>query len=159
MDPPDIAITEGGGNRRKPLSPYPRRVGMYRPTVAPIETVVDKPGIADVVTIPSNRGDVNEEGVTDEMGCYAMGQEKVQDQLNDAEKLDICPVDILSCYWRPEDEKLMLGITGLLGIGEYLMEDDFMRVDYPDDLALLILKLIIGLKKAREKRNFRAAKL
>ena len=52
----------------------------------------------------------------------------------------------------------MLGITGLLGIGEYLMEDDFMRVDYPDDLALLILKLIIGLKKAREKRNFRAAK-
>ena len=38
------------------------------------------------------------------------------------------------------------------------MEAEDIRVDYPDDLALFILKLIIGLKKAREKRNFCAAK-
>ena len=48
---------------------------------------------------------MNEEGETDEMYWSAIGQEDVQDRLNDADKLDIFPVDISSCYWRPEDGK------------------------------------------------------
>ena len=64
--PSDISITEEGGKQRKSSSPSPRRVGKDRPTMDPIETVVEKPGISDVVPIPANRGDVNEEGETDE---------------------------------------------------------------------------------------------
>ena len=40
---------------------------------------------------------MNYNGKTDEMGWAAMGQEKVQYQQNDADKLNICPIDILSC--------------------------------------------------------------
>ena len=51
VDPPDIAITKGGGKRCKLSSSSPRRVGTYRSTVAPIETVTEKSGIADVVPV------------------------------------------------------------------------------------------------------------
>ena len=73
-------------------------------------------------------------------------------------KLDIFPVDILSCYWIPEDGKLTLLINGLLGLIEDLMEAEDMRLDYPDNLDLFLLKSRIGLNKAREKRNIQAAK-
>ena len=43
---------------------------------------------------------MNDKGTTDEMDWDSMGQEKVHDQQNDADKLDICPIDILSCYWK-----------------------------------------------------------
>ena len=71
---------------------------MYQPIVVPIETVLDNPGNVDVVPVTANRGDVNEEGASDYMDWSKMGQEGVQYRLNDADKLDICPIDILSCY-------------------------------------------------------------
>ena len=42
--------------------------------------------------------DVNEKGTTDDMDWAAMGKEEVQNQQNDSDELDICPIDILSCY-------------------------------------------------------------
>ena len=46
-----------------------------------------------------------------------MIQEEVQDQQDDADVFDIFPVDILWCYWKPDDGKLMLRITGFPGLG------------------------------------------
>ena len=60
MDLPDIVITEGGEKRRKILSPFSTSLSTDRSTVAPIETVVDKPSIEEVVPVPENQGDVNE---------------------------------------------------------------------------------------------------
>ena len=56
---------------------------------------------------------MNDKGTTDEMDWAAMLQEEVQDQPNDADKLGICPIDILSCYWKSSNGKLMLWIIGL----------------------------------------------
>ena len=100
---------------------------------------------------------MNEKGETDDMDWYTMGKEEVQDQLNDADVLDIFPVDILWCYWKPDDGKLMLRITGFPGLGEYTMKDEDMMVDYPYNRTLFLLNPIIGLEKYRENRNFRAA--
>ena len=47
VDPPNIAIPEGGGKRRNILSSSPKSVESDRYAVAPIETVADVPGIAD----------------------------------------------------------------------------------------------------------------
>ena len=46
-----------------------------RPTISPIETVVDEPGTADDFTALANRGSVNEKGATGEMDWSEMGQE------------------------------------------------------------------------------------
>ena len=98
VDTLDISITKGGGNLHNPSSPSPQYVGMFQPIVVPIETVLDNPGNLDVVPVTDNRGDVNEEGASDYMDWSTMVQEGVQYRLNDADKLDICPIDILSCY-------------------------------------------------------------
>ena len=66
-----------------------------RPTVAPIATVVDGPGTADDFSTLANRGDVDYKWTMDDIDWCEMGQEEVQDQMNDADILDICPVDIL----------------------------------------------------------------
>ena len=58
------------------------------------------------------------------MDWSAMGQKEVQDQLNDADKLDICPVNILLCYWRPEDGKIIFRTTGLYGLSDEPMESN-----------------------------------
>ena len=89
-----------------------------RSTIAPIETVVDGPGTVDGFTTLANRWDVNKKGTTDEMDWSEMGQEEVQDQQNDADKLDIFLIDILSCYCKPNSGKLMLRITRWNGLGE-----------------------------------------
>ena len=47
-----------------------------------------------------------------------MVKEEAQDQKNDSDALDIYPVDIISCYWKPNNGMLMLRITGLNGLGE-----------------------------------------
>ena len=65
-----------------------------------------------------------------------MRQEEVQYQQNDADKLDICPIDILSCYWKSYNGKLMLRTTGLNGIGEDTVEADDVNIYYPDTLAI-----------------------
>ena len=85
MDPPDIIITEGGRKLRTLLSPSSTRFSTYQSTVDPIETVVENPSIVQVVPVTANQGDVNEEGVTDDMDWSAMGQEEVKYQLNDAD--------------------------------------------------------------------------
>ena len=60
----------------------------------------------------------------------------MHDQQNDAGKLDICPIYILSCYWKFTTGKLMLQITGLGGLSEDVVESDDVNIDYPDTLAL-----------------------
>ena len=57
---------------------------------------MDGPVTADGFTAMVNRGNVNENGTTDERYWSTMGQEEVQDQHNDADKLEICPIYILS---------------------------------------------------------------
>ena len=87
-----------------------------------------------------------------------MVQEEAQDQKNDFEVLDIYPVDVISCYWKPSNGVLMLWITRLNGIGEDIIKSEYVKVDYPDAIALYFIGTSIGVKKYREKRNFRAAK-
>ena len=98
-----------------------------------------------------------QKGATGEMNWSEMGQEEVQDQKNDADVLDICPVYILSCYWKPNNGMLMLQITGLDGIGEDVIKAEDVKVDYSDALALFLIVTSVGVKKSRENRNFRAA--
>ena len=136
MDPPDISITEGGGKRRKPLSLPPKSVESYRSTTGSNEAVVDGTGTVDGFPALSNRGDVNDNGTTDDMDWVAMGKEEVQDQHNDANELEICPIYILSCNSKYSNGKLMLRITGLYGIGEEKVEADDVKIEFPDTLAL-----------------------
>ena len=107
-------------------------------TVAPIETVVDVPGTADGFPAGANRLCVNEKGTTYDMDWSEMGKEEVQDQLNDADVLGIFPVDIIFCFWKPNNEILMLRVAGLDGLGEDVMKDEDMKVDYPNELAILL---------------------
>ena len=69
-----------------------------RSTAGSNEAVVDGPGTADGFPALDNRGDMNEKGTTDDMDWATMGQEEVKYQHNDAGKLDICLIYILSCY-------------------------------------------------------------
>ena len=59
---------------------------------------MDSPGTADYFTALSNQGGVNNNGTADDMDWATMGQEEVKYQQNDAGKLDICLIYILSCY-------------------------------------------------------------
>ena len=70
----------------------------------------------------------------------------MQDQQNDADILDICPVDILSCYWEPNNGILMLRITGLNGLGEDVINTEYVKFDYPDIFALFLIGTSIGVK-------------
>ena len=87
-----------------------------------------------------------------------MGQEEVQYQQNDADEIDICPIDILSCYWKSYNGKLMLRITGFNGLDEYTVETDDVNIDYPYTLAIYMIGTSIGVKKAQNSRNFEVAK-
>ena len=78
--------------------------------------------------------------------------------MNYADKFDICPIDILSCYWKYSNGKIMLWITGLDGIGEYTVEAEYVKIYYPDTLTLYLIGTRIGVKKAQESRNLRVAK-
>ena len=65
-----------------------------------------------------------------------MVQEEAQDQKNDSDVLGIYMVDIIACYWKPNNGMLMLRITGLNGLGEDVIKAEYVKVDYPDALAL-----------------------
>ena len=52
----------------------------------------------------------------------------------------------------------MLKTTRLYGLSNKPVDSDTFRVDYADDLDLLILKTRIGLRKTRKNRNSQAAK-
>ena len=90
MDPPNISMPEGGEKRRKPSSLSPKIVESDRSTSGPYKEVVDGLITADGFPDLANLGDMNENGTKDEMYWYAMGQEEVQDQMNDYDELDIC---------------------------------------------------------------------
>ena len=83
------------------------------------------------------------------MDWSAMVQEENQDQKNDSDVLDIYPVDIISCYWKPNNGMLMLRITGLNGLGEDLIKAEYVKVYYPDALALYLKGTSIGVKNSR----------
>ena len=87
-----------------------------------------------------------------------MGQKEAQDHQNDADVLDICPIDILSCYWKPNNGMLMLRINGLNRLCEYVIKDEYFKVDYPYALDIYLIGTSIGMKKSRENRIFRADK-
>ena len=78
----------------------------------------------------------------------------MKDQLNDADKYDICLIDIISHYWKSYNGKLMLRITGLYGLGEELAEVDDVKTEYPETLALYLLDTCIGVKQYRKPRFF-----
>ena len=158
MDSNDISRAEGGGKRCKPSSLSPKSVESDQPNAGSNEAVVYGPGTTDAFPTLANRGGVNENGTADDIDWDAMGQEEVQDQQNDADKLDICPIYLLSCYWKSSNGKLMLSINGLNGISEDTVEADDVKIDYPYTLALYLIGTSIGVKKAWESRNFSVAK-
>ena len=47
----------------------------------------------------------------------------------------------------------MLRINGLHGIGEYTLEENDVKIEYPDTLALYLLSTSIGVKRAKKSRN------
>ena len=51
------------------------------------QLAVDGPGTADGFPALANRGSANKNRTADKMAWAAMGQEEVQDELNDAENL------------------------------------------------------------------------
>ena len=67
-----------------------------------------------------------------------MGQEEVKDQQKDANKLDICRIDILSCYQKYYNGKLMLRITGLNALREDVVEANDVNIDYPYKISLYL---------------------
>ena len=146
VDPPNITIPEGGGKRHKPSISPPKVLESDQSTSGSNEAVVDGTVTVDGFTALSNLGDVNENEKTDDMDWDSMGQEDVQDQHIDADVLDICPIDILSCNWKTNSGKLMIRITGLNGLGEDAVEAEDVKVDYSDKLALYLIDTSIGLK-------------
>ena len=90
---------------------------------------MDGAGTVNKFPALASRGDVNKNGKTDKMDWAAMVQEEVQDQLNDAKKYDICPIDILSYYWKSSGGKLVLRITGLYGPGEGPVEASDVKIN------------------------------
>ena len=97
MDPPDSAISEGGGKWCRILSPSSGDLSTGRST-ASAQVVVDEPSSQDNFSATANRGNVNEEGETDETEWSAINTEEVQDQCNYTDKIDQCPVDIINHY-------------------------------------------------------------
>ena len=73
----------------------------------------------------------------------------MKNKQNDAEELDICPIDILLCYWKSNNGKIMLQITGLNGLSEYVVDSDDVNIEYPYSLSFYLLVTSIGVKKAR----------
>ena len=73
----------------------------------------------------------------------------MHDHQNNADELDILLIDILSCYWKFSNGKLMLRITGLNGLSEYVVDSDDVNIEYPYSLAFYLLVTSIGVKKAR----------
>ena len=119
---------------------------------------MDGAGTAGGFPALSNQGDVNNNGTVDEMDWAEMVQEEVQDQQNDAEKIDICPIDILLYYWKSSNGKLVLRITGLHGLVEDTVEADDVRIDHPYTLVIYLIGTSIGVKKSQNYRNFEVAK-
>ena len=119
---------------------------------------MDGPGTANGFPNMSNRGDVNKNWTTDDMNWSAMGQEEVQGQKNDAEEIYICPIDILLCYWKSSNGKMMMWINGLDGLFEDTVEANDVKIDYPDTLAIYLIGTSIGVKKSWNYRNLRVAK-
>ena len=101
---------------------------------------------------------MSENGTTDEMYWDAMVQEKVQDHMNDADELEIFPIDILLCYLKSSNGKLMLRINGLDGIVEDTVKADDVKIYYPDTLTIYLIGTSIRVKKSRESCNFRVDK-
>ena len=101
---------------------------------------------------------MHEKETKNEMDWYAMVQEEAQDQKNDSDVLDIYLLDIIACYWKPNNGMLMLRITGLNGLGEDVIKAEYVKVDYPDALALFVTGTIIGTKKPRRTATFRRLK-
>ena len=79
---------------------------------------------------------MNKKGTTDDMDWDVMRREEVHDQQNDYEKLDICTIYILSCYWKSTTGNMMLRITGLNGLSEDVAEADDGNIDYPYTFSL-----------------------
>ena len=101
---------------------------------------------------------MNENETADDMDWSAMGKEEMQDQQNDADEIDILPIDILLCYCKSFNGKIMPWITELNVLCEDTVEDDDVKIDYPDILALYLIGTSIGMHKSQESRNFRVAK-
>ena len=74
VDAPDSAILEGGGKRRRLPSPSSDELSMGQSTAYSSKSVVDEPILPDDLSATANRGNVNEEGATDEMEWSEMEQ-------------------------------------------------------------------------------------
>ena len=83
-----------------------------------------------------------------------MVQEEAQDKMNDSDILDIYMVDIIACYWKPNNGMLMLRITGLNGLGEDVIKAEYVKVDYPDALDLYLIGTSIGVKNTGRTATF-----
>ena len=97
---------------------------------------------------------MNEKGTKNDMYWYVMVQEEAQDQKNDSDVLYIYLVENIACYWKHNNGILMLRITGLNGLGEDLIKAEYVKVYYPDTLALYLIGMSIGVKNTGRTATF-----
>ena len=105
-------------------------------------------GTANMFPDLTNRGNVNKNGTMDDMAWSEMVQEGVQYQMNDADKSDICEIDIILHYWERNNEKLTVKVAGLHGLGDDTFEAEYVNIDYPYTLEPYILGISIREKSS-----------
>ena len=119
VDTPDNDIAEGGDKRRKLSS---RSSSVMRPGQSTVttHTVVDEPSSTERLSSSAtdDRGDVYEEGATDDLSWSAINKEEVQDQYNCTDECDGVPVEILTHYWHNESAELWIKTDSISGIVE-----------------------------------------
>ena len=97
VNTPNSAILEGGGKRRR-LSSRSSDVMRTGRSTASSQAVVDEPSSQANSSATSDQGNINEEGVTDEMEWSTMNAEEVQYQCNYTDEFDRFLVEILNHY-------------------------------------------------------------
>ena len=68
-----------------------------------------------------------------------MGQDEVQDQLNNADKSDVSKIYILSHYWKQSNGAPMVRFTGLYAQGEDEAKYEDVKFDYLETLEIYII--------------------
>ena len=96
------------------------------------QTAEEVPGTADKLPAMENQGNVNEEGTSDKKAWDTMGQEEVQNKLDDAKTSDIHDIDIISQYWRQSNSNMMVRVTGLYTIRDEAIKEKDVEVNHPD---------------------------
>ena len=87
---------------------------------------------------------MNKEGETYDKVWAEMGQDEVQDHLNESEKYDISDIYILLHYWEPSNITLMVKVNGLHTLADDYLKAEYLKFYYLDTIALYIIRSSLG---------------